>query len=66
MANFHSSCQEQRLLLSVFLTGSLNPVVCFDSKTIKKKQTTNPKQTVRNWKERAGKQAARQERKEAD
>lgn len=65
MASFHSPCQEQRLLLSVFLTSSLNPVVCFDLKK-KKPNKPTPKQTARNWKERAGKQAAREERKEAD
>lgn len=39
MAGFHRPCQEQRLL---FLTSSLNPVVCFDlKKTTKHHPKTN-------------------------
>lgn len=59
MANFHSPCQEQRLLLSVFLTGSLNLVVCFDSKILK-----NPTKTNRQELEREGRKASCQGGKE--
>lgn len=62
MVSFHSSCQEQRLLLSVFFTSSLNPVVCFDLKKNNQKSNQNKQPGTG----RRGQESKLPGRKEAD